>query len=77
MILTRLLILLCLIWLLFRIYRWMKQGYANHTGKEKRVPTVRCSYCETYIDRDDAYRSGDMFFCDELHYKAYKQKSRQ
>jgi hypothetical protein len=35
---------------------------------------VRCTYCDTYIIRQDACFREDNYFCSPEHYEKHKQK---
>lgn len=65
----RLLILLLVIWLLFRAW----SGYRRLTKKnrpparaEKMVP---CTLCGVYVPQNQAIRNGDEWYCCEAHRK--------
>lgn len=77
MFLFRLFLVLCVVWLLIRIFKWIKRSPVLNERGEKRVPVVRCGFCEMYLDKNDAYKDGDMFFCDETHCRAYRQRAGQ
>lgn len=67
----RLLILLLVIWLLFRVW----SGYRRLAGKKTPSPPAKtekmvpCKHCGVYVPQHQAIRDGDDWFCCEAHRK--------
>lgn len=73
--LLRLLFIAGIIWLLYRLIK--KLTFKRNPDNRKTLETthmVRCTYCDTYIIRQDACFREDSFFCSPDHYAKHIQK---
>jgi uncharacterized protein len=84
MISIRSLLLLVLVWILWRFaQRWYHQFLANqshnHTSSPVKPPPtgimVRCHHCHLHLPQEEAIQLGEAYFCCEAHQRAAQQKS--
>ena len=63
----RLLLLLFIIWLAFRIGRhFWQQHISQRQTRPKRIPRMLpCARCGVHVPEDKAFRLGDKLYCDE------------
>lgn len=78
MILIRLILLVVVLWLGYRVYCLLRDAYARN--RLTRGPTeemVRCSVCELHVRRSDALRHEARWFCCEDHRRRYLESTRK
>lgn len=68
----RLLLLIVVIWAVYRFIRGLlfssvKRDKQNKQDKPTKM--VKCPYCSVYITKADAYSCDDRFYCSYDHYR--------
>jgi uncharacterized protein len=64
---TKLVILVLLIWLGFRIYNWMQKKSSIDSSKTIVQDMVSCDKCGIHIPANEAIKSGEKYFCSRDH----------
>ena len=64
---TKLVILVLLIWLGFRIYNWMQKKSSIDSSKTIFQDMVSCDKCGIHIPANEAIKSGEKYFCSRDH----------
>ena len=73
--LLRIIILLGIIYLGYRLLRKLVKNKSSGTKNPKTTRMVRCAYCNVYIVREDALEKDEIYFCSTEHYnKSLKQQ---
>jgi len=68
--LIRLLVIVAIIWLVYRIYQNWQAAKPVSSKKTKTPPIedmVQCSKCGVHLPANEALKSGDKFYCSESH----------
>ena len=67
--LIRLIIIVIIGWILFRLYRRWQQRLANRqTGAGEKIDTmVKCAECGVHLPKQNALENNGQFFCCEEH----------
>ena len=60
----RILIVLGLLILAWRVWRWLGDRRAETPPREAFEPTVRCCVCETYLPRERALERAGRHYCE-------------
>ena len=71
--LIRLIIIVIIGWLLFRLFRHWQNRLANkqHGSGEKIDTMVKCEECGVHLPRQNAIEDNGQFFCCEEHKNKY------
>ena len=64
---TKLLIIVLIVWLTFKIYLEFKSRSKSADNKGSNKKIVRCSYCKTYVPIASAIKFDNKFFCSLDH----------
>ena len=71
--LIRLLVIIAIIWLVYRIYQNWLASKANlnkqHAKQSEIKNTVQCSTCGVHLPEQEALQQGEEFYCCEAHKK--------
>ena len=67
--LIRLIIIVIIGWLLFRLYRrWQQRLENKQTGAGEKIDTmVKCAECGVHLPKQNALENNGQFFCCEEH----------
>lgn len=71
--LIRLVIIVFIGWLLFRLFRrWQNRIPTKPPGSGEKIDTmVKCAHCGVHIPRQNAIENNEKFFCCEEHKNNY------
>jgi uncharacterized protein len=64
---VKLVVLLVLIWLGFRLYNLIQKKPSNSSAKTIVQDMVCCEKCGIHIPVDEALKNGDKYFCSKDH----------
>jgi len=70
--LVRLLILIAVIWLLYRLVRRLLPGKPSVTDQSETTRMVKCAHCGVYVAENDTYGKGGDIYCCEDHYHKHR-----
>ena len=65
----RLLLLIAVIWVVYRFMRGTVLSSVKRDKPDKPAKMVKCPFCEVYITKSDAYSHDDQFYCSYDHYR--------
>lgn len=67
--LIRVIIIVFIGWLLFRLFRhWQNRISSKPTEAGEKIDTmVKCAYCGVHVPQKTAIKYNDQFFCSEEH----------
>jgi hypothetical protein len=69
MTIIRILLVIFVIWLVYRLINKTIIASVKKNKLNKPAKMVRCTFCEVYITRTEAYLHDDKFYCSYDHYK--------
>lgn len=84
MISIRSLLLLVLVWVIWRLaqswyHRFLANQQHNQTSPSVTPPKtgvmVRCHYCQLHLPQEEALQLGEAYFCCEAHQRAAQQNN--
>lgn len=84
MISIRSILLLVLLWIIWRLVQsWHHRVLANQQNNQASPPLtpqktammVRCHHCHLYLPKEEALQFGETYFCCEAHQRAAQQKN--
>ena len=64
---VRLIVLALLVWLGFRVYRFLQKKSSDTASKAIIQDMVRCEVCGTHTPVDEAIKVGNRYFCSTDH----------
>lgn len=71
----RLLLLAFIIWLLYRLVRKLTvKGDSGGRKSLETTPMVRCTYCDVYTIKQNAYFRENNYYCSPGHYEKQAHK---